>query len=425
MRDAYAHVTAFRERMNAAGISPAAIRGAADLAFLPPSGRGETAAVRPADLLRSGIRPAACRRAQTSGTTGDPLDIFMSPPEAFYRRILLLRAIRRNVRLPLPFTVVEVGAGAVRVSRLGSAQNLWLARVVRISRLLPIAEQAHRASRARAHVITGHPSCLGLLAEELVGQKTVVSPRLVVSRGEMLQAAMKQRLEEVFGCAVVDYYNCDEVGNVAWQCPHDARVLHVNTDACIVEVVDDAGSSVRGVPGRVVVTNLYNWTMPFIRYELGDRAVLLPESGSACRCGYRGPSLSSLEGREGDYLWTTDGRPISPRAMGSVMAVALLNEGGEGYAVRRFQVVQEEGGDFHVRLIPAEGAGPALTVRVADALRSFDPEIQVTVEFVERLDAEPSGKFRPFVSKHRPSDQGAGGSGRVRSAPVPIRSPKS
>jgi phenylacetate-CoA ligase len=319
--------------------------------------------------------------------------------------MLLLRAIRRNTRLPFPFTITEVGTGEVGLRRRGPEQSLLLARVVRIPRLMPVAEQVTRAIDSRPQVLTGSPSCLEILADGLVERATRIRPRLVVSRGEVLRVATRKHLQDVFSCRVVDYYNCDEVGNIAWQCPHDAAVLHVNTDGCIVEVVADGERCPPGVPGRVVLTNLYNWTMPFIRYEIGDRAALLPEARKPCRCGHRGPSLTPIEGREGDYLWTTNGRRISPRSVDSLIALAVLCEDASGNAVRRYQVVQEEDGCFHVRAIPrTRDLGP-LAKRIESSLRRLDPELQVAVEFVEDLPTEPSGKFRAIYSKRRPPSE--------------------
>lgn len=330
------------------------------------------------------------------------MDVFMSRSEALYRRVLLYRAIRRNVRLPLPFTIAEVGTGEVRIQRQGTERSLPLAHVVRIPRLMPPAEQAERVTRAAPDIITGPPSRLELLADALAGGSSATAPRLVVSRGEVLHALVRKHLQDVFRCKVVDYYNCDEVGNVAWQCPHDTTTLHVNTDACIVEVVAEGHARPPGVRGRVVLTNLYNWTMPFIRYELGDRTALLPGTGTACSCGYRGPSLSTIEGREGDHLWTTDGRRVSPRSVDSLIALASLRESGNGYAVRRYQVEQEEDGRFHVRVIPDAGSHGQLAERIESSLRRLDPKLKVAVEFVEDLPVEPSGKFRAVYSKWHP-----------------------
>jgi hypothetical protein len=66
------------------------------------------------------------------------------------------------------------------------------------------------------HVITGHPSCIELVAESINLLPVGFAPWLVVSRGEILHGRTRALLEEVFGCRVDNYSNCDEIGNIAW-----------------------------------------------------------------------------------------------------------------------------------------------------------------------------------------------------------------
>jgi len=57
----------------------------------------------------------------------------------------------------------------------------------------------------------------------------------------------------------------------------------------------------------VLVTDLHNYGMPFIRYGLGDLAVL---DDSACPCGRGLPRIQRIEGRVFDALRTSDGRIV-------------------------------------------------------------------------------------------------------------------
>lgn len=132
-----------------------------------------------------------------------------------------------------------------------------------------------------------------------------------------------------FGCRLAEICNCEEVGNVAWECPRTAGVMHVNSDACVLEIVDEDGRPARsGEGGRVIVTNLFNRTMPFIRYELGDRAALLPSK--RCECGYDGPSMTLVAGRSGDFIRPPSGRRVSLRTIHSLIGAAVQRAGEPG-----------------------------------------------------------------------------------------------
>ena len=111
-------------------------------------------------------------------------------------------------------------------------------------------------------------------------------------------------ISEVFGARIIDRYSSEEFGYIALQCPvHDH--LHVCSPSLIVEVVDENGNACGvGVPGRVLVTSLHNFAMPFIRYDIGDIA----EFGEPCDTGITWPVLNQVNGRVRDGITLPDGQ---------------------------------------------------------------------------------------------------------------------
>ncbi|MGB2983576.1 MAG: hypothetical protein WBC63_06935 [Candidatus Bipolaricaulia bacterium] len=396
--DAYRNVPLFRQRLDAAGVLPSSIRTAADLASIPVTTSETYLGSARSESLRRGTDRASCRTSQTSGTTGMPLTIYMSRSEAFYRRVLLFRALTRSGRFSFPLTIAEVGAGLIRLGthRGDFTQRIGLVRVTKIARSLPVEEQARRLLQAAPQVVMGHPSCLELVAEVLQASGGVADhrPRLVVARGEILRPSTRRLLRATFGCPVADHYNCEEVGNVAWECPRTPGVMHVNTDGCVVETVDAEGRALDpGEEGSVVVTNLFNRTMPFIRYRLDDRAALLPRG--RCACGHDGASMSLLAGRTGDFLLLSSGRRVSPRTVNSLVVQAGQRDDDiEVSDVRRYQVEQDPAGRVNILVVPREPHAADLGERITGALRGLDPGLDVSVEYMSEIPPEASGKLR-------------------------------
>ena len=104
--------------------------------------------------------------------------------------------------------------------------------------------------------------------------------------------------------------------------------MHINQDTCVVEIVDREGNRLPdGRTGSIALTNLYNYTMPFLRYTLGDRGQILPVE-SRCACGTRGPVMTLLEGREDDILQLPDGSLlVSDDRGGSIFRISITNSG--------------------------------------------------------------------------------------------------
>ncbi|MFC2081563.1 hypothetical protein ACFLSF_02440 [Candidatus Bipolaricaulota bacterium] len=224
---------------------------------------------------------------------------------------------------------------------------------------------------------------------------------MIATRGEILHDDTRRALGSAFGCPVFDFYNCEEIGNIAWQCPADSSRMHVNTDSCVVEVVDDDGRQLRqGEVGRIVVTNLYNWTMPLIRYDLQDRGMLLSSHGDRCACGSMNPTMGIVEGRDDDFLLLGDGTHVSPRlvATGFDRAVEQSRPEGYGGALHRgYQIVQDAPNHLTVRVVTVSGMGLPFESRALESLGQIAPGLQCEVLPVETLRSSTVGKFRKVV----------------------------
>src|SRR6185437_4278751 len=108
------------------------------------------------------------------------------------------------------------------------------------------------------------------------------SPRAIVVGAEKLHDFQRRRIEEVFGAPVFETYGSREFMLIGAECDRH-RGLHLTAENLLVEVLDDDGQPTPpGEEGDVVITDLYNYGMPFVRYANGDRGVAGFEG---CACG--------------------------------------------------------------------------------------------------------------------------------------------
>jgi len=400
VQDAYDNVRSVQDRFRQAGVTPGSVRSSHDLVRLPIANRATYDLDRFKEYLREGTNPSRSFRTVTSGTTGQQFTVYMSHSEALYRRLLLFRSFRNHARIPVNFSIVDVGTG-VRFDR--EVRKFGFGRVTRISRLLPLDAQVEIALHARPDIITGRPSCLELLAERILSQQITIRPRVVLCKGETLHPSAQALMTDAFGCRVADFYSCEEVGNVAWECLHHSGLLHVQTDACILEVVDAAGVPVTpGIVGQIVITNLFNRTMPFIRHELGDRGTLAAPQDKPCSCGYLGPSLLSLDGRDDDFFWQLDGQRISPRAIVMTLRNPILQlEEQTGHRVSRYRIIQEAAGRILVQLSTPAPIPSDVVTRIVSELKQVKLGPEFLVERVDKIPSDPSGKYRRIISHMR------------------------
>jgi len=220
-------------------------------------------------------------------------------------------------------------------------------------------------------------------------------PRAVVTSATTLLPHMRREIERTFRARVFERYGAREVGDVAAECvQHEG--MHILEDTNYVEVVDqDARPVGVGEEGDVLVTNLWNYTMPLIRYRLGDRAVL---GRRQCDCGLPYPTLRRVAGRTSECLRAADGSVLSAASVAQLIGVVW----GRG-AIHRFQVVQEASDRVVVRVVP-QGERTELPRSVGDAIVEALREAlgeRTTVEIVvqRELQPGPTGKIPYVVSR--------------------------
>ena len=213
---------------------------------------------------------------------------------------------------------------------------------------------------------------------------------MLFSFAAALDEEARELCKAAFGAEIADTYGTQETDHIAAQC-RECGEYHISAEACLVEVLRVDGSPAGpGEIGRVIVTPLYNYAMPMIRYELGDMA----EVGAARPvCGRGLPTLRRILGRYRNMFRYRDGTTAWP-----VSASFRLRKFLD---LKQFQVVQTDFDAIEIRYVPDDGAADrpvdlaALTERVRAVLRQ---PVDVTVRRVAEIARSRSGKYEDCVS---------------------------
>ncbi|MCP4603638.1 MAG: phenylacetate--CoA ligase family protein [Proteobacteria bacterium] len=220
-------------------------------------------------------------------------------------------------------------------------------------------------------------------------------PRGVLTSAGTLYPAMKETLERVLGCQVYNRYGSREAGDMACSCGHDER-LHLSPWNHYIEILDakqNPLSSNKDQLGKIYVTTLNNYSMPLIRYDIGDIAALAPEDN--CSCGRTTPLLRSVEGREMSVFKTKDGRYIPPEFFIHFIGV-VFNDGG----IERFQVVQKKIDEIELKVVVKDEQSFKKTqADVEGIIRKTMGECEINWTHVPTIPCLPSGKYLYTVSE--------------------------
>ncbi|MFQ5621176.1 MAG: hypothetical protein ACE5FT_04995 [Candidatus Nanoarchaeia archaeon] len=97
--------------------------------------------------------------------------------------------------------------------------------------------------------------------------------------GSLTTPSYKARLKELSGADIHMLYGCTEVGVIAAQRSEDDEWYEIIDEGLYLEVLHDDGSTARTGTGRLLITDLYNYSMPLIRYDVGDKVAVRDEGG--------------------------------------------------------------------------------------------------------------------------------------------------
>lgn len=220
--------------------------------------------------------------------------------------------------------------------------------------------------------------------------KTRVNCLITIS--ETLPEGARSVLKSAFGCPVISRYSNMENGFLAQQCGDESGEYHINTSGFHIELLhpDKDEPVVEGEAGRVVVTDLFNFAMPVIRYDTGDLAVYSSNSV----CGKTGPVFSSVEGRRVDFIYDTTGNLLSPH----VITNTMWKYSGE---VRQFQFIQNDRNDYALKL-NLTGTSPVREAELKDDLRRYlGSDAVISLDYVVEIPLLASGKRKKIVNNYK------------------------
>ena len=253
---------------------------------------------------------------------------------------------------------------------------------------------AQRIKRFQPAFIRGYPSAIYLLAQYLQREGwSKINPRLIVTGGEQLYHYQRNLFREVFGCDTFDFYGAREEHLIAFECSQHTG-YHIAAENVIVEIVDSQGKPVPdGKEGRILITNLHNFAMPFIRYDIGDYGI---SSNAVCSCGRGLPLLAEIKGRTTDVILTRTKEAI--HYMNTRWDFLLK------YQVEQFQIVQETYEKVVVKLVIGEEYwrkySSELTSEIVSKFKlDFGEYMEIAIEVVKEIPPTPSWKSRIIISK--------------------------
>ena len=244
----------------------------------------------------------------------------------------------------------------------------------------------------KPHVLLGYIQSVYMMAKYIKRKSLKIHQldSIIVSAG-VLSKEMKNFIESVFGCQVYDRYGSREMGILATSCEKSDK-LHINMFQKYVEILDKSNNPLtEHETGNIIITSLINYSMPLIRYKIGDRGSL---DLTQCPCGIGLTRLDKVIGRVVDVFKTQNGELIDGEYFTHLL---YFREN-----VKKFQIVQESLNQIDVYLVSFDGGrlNSVIEAEITQKIKLvMGSNCQVNFNYVPDISSAGSGKMRFTISK--------------------------
>ena len=360
------NIPGYRKKFDQAGIKPENIKTIQDLIKLPITTREELQNNK--NFVNEKLISATL---YTGGSTGTPLSYYESADSGKIRWNSHLRGWSWNGYMPGKRLAVIAGAQGI----IGQKNNLTL---VGALTSINLRKNVNKLLAFKPEYIRGYVGSLFILAKYCLDNGIQLEGiKAIDPVSENLYDYQRKIMEKAFNCDVFEEYCCNDGGACAWECnAHEG--LHYFMERSIIEEVD----------GEMIVTDLWNKAMPFIRYRNGDSIKFLNKK---CPCGRKLP-LIQARGRTNDTIIT----PKGPVGATFLMMRAIRYDKQHRFGIRAVQYIQKSHYKLIVNIVKNKGCSDKEITEYQKDLCKLVPKMKIRFNFVEDIPTTKKGK-RQFV----------------------------
>jgi len=382
------HSPFYRELYSQAGVSDLKIRCIEDIRRLPVVTKDMMRAAGVEKVLTMPKDHPTLVCDFTSGSSGVPFPVYCKKTVKYTSHLRMLLALMANGhRLHHRIAAIwrynaDIKLDVERDVLLGSSGRLRILRRYFIPGYASMDRIVNQLKGLQPNTLFSTMSMLDAVAGYASSLNLTLRIPLVVAGGETITAGHVEMLKAAFGGRVACIYGCYEAPTMAYTQGSDWYRVFSKL------VFFEQGIPVRSGAGdeaEIILTNLMNYAMPFIRYRIGDVAVAgdIDDAQLAKRIG-------PIIGRTDDVLYLPGGRRFTHQQASLVMARALQ--------CRIFRFVQRKDSSIVLQysLWPA-AEEDTFKEAAMNAWRQLYPDVPLIFEQADELAIAPAGKHRTLL----------------------------
>ena len=314
-------------------------------------------------------------KSETSGSTGDPFVFYRDKQWDAAHRAAIWRGIEQHGVRPWNRNLYLWGfifdkKSTRKIRALDYLQNRF-----RIFQITKSELKKNLPKLKHVHFVSGYSSVIDSLVK-LIEETNTRLPKLKMLKGtsEKIYPSYQSRAKRVLGIPIVSEYGAAETGIISYSCTEG--INHTVRENVIVECVD----------GRAVITNLESYSMPIIRFDLGDYIEI---DEVQCKCGRHSQVITEILGRVGKSIFGVSKEYPSLTLYYIFKDLALLHD-----VMLSYQAIQSAKGKLQLLIFDNLINVDVELIKIIS--KKYLPDVEI--EIVQGSADERDAKLKDFVS---------------------------
>jgi phenylacetate-CoA ligase len=399
MKHAYRNVPFYHNLFKSLNLYPDDIKTMNDLSKLPILTK-EKIRKNPESFLAKNIKKTSMIRGATSGSSGKVFEYWIDKNVLGVSRALGLRAWE--------FAGYTVGDRIVTIagsSLLPKKMTHLMKITLKANRNLPLSSYnmdnekiknyVHKIIKFKPKFIRGYPSSIAIIANYLLENDIhEIKPLAVMTTAETLYNRERERISEVFDCDVFDQCGCNDGGENLSECKEHVG-YHIAVERAIHEFVNEANEPISNNEiSHIILTDLWNFAMPLIRYDAGDIGI---PSDEMCLCGRGLPLVKTIMGRTIDQIVLPSGDLLP-----GLIFTDIFEREGITDKVIDYQIIQDRIDKFTLNIVKNEGYNDETSVAIYKFFEGhIGTSLDIKFNFADNIPRTDANKRRIVISKVR------------------------
>jgi len=381
----YKHVPFYRDFMQKENLRPEDILKPADLRLFPELTKAEIKACYE-QFIPDNLNSYKYMRTATGGSTGMPFQYYLSleaHSAVWAKKINMLE----QHGFYLGEKYLALGSSQIVPNAKKSITSSVFHRLIRVQPLNAVNMDAAKCEVAiqmvkkqKLRMIYGYASAVYLLAKYVLENGVDLPVELCVTTSEKLTEQYEAVINQAFGCKVIDEYGARDAGVYSYRCSQGQ--FHM-VETCLYHL-SGGGSAGRGA---IVATNLVNYAMPLINYNLED---IITMNQDECSCGAHSFCFEDILGRQSDVIILSNGRTITGPAF-TVLFSKL--------PVKCYQIAWKENATLEIRILPDAGYSKDTEAIICTAIKMHvGDDYRVVFNYEYEFAPLQNGKRNYFIT---------------------------